>query len=93
VAQAEVQQAVLAADMPVQGGGAGAEFLGQAAHAQCRQALAVEEPDRGGHDRVPADRLLATPGRAVTPQQPVTPQQAVIPRQPVTHGAGSPRSS
>ena len=58
----QVQQAIFVADVPVQGGGAGAELLGQAAHAQRGQAVRVEQLDRGGHDRLPADRLAAAAG-------------------------------
>jgi hypothetical protein len=46
----QVEQAVLAADVPVQARGAGAQFLGHAAHAQVGQPLAVQELD-GSHDR------------------------------------------
>ena len=60
----QVEQAVFAADVPVQRGGAGAELVGELAHAQRGQALAVEELDRGGHDRVAADRVAAAAGRA-----------------------------
>ena len=38
----EVQQAVLAADVPVQRRGTGAELVAEPAHAQRGQALAVE---------------------------------------------------
>jgi hypothetical protein len=62
--QDQVEQAVLAADVPVQRRGAGAELVGELAHAQGGQALAVQELDRGGHDRGAADRLAAAAGRA-----------------------------
>ena len=60
----QVEEAVLAADVPVEGGGAGAELVGELAHAQGGQALAVEELDGGGDDRVAAYRVAAAAGRA-----------------------------
>jgi hypothetical protein len=65
VVEHEVQQAVLAADMPVQRRGAGAELLGEPSHAERCETLTVEQMDRRGHDRLPADRLAAAPGRPV----------------------------
>jgi hypothetical protein len=60
----QVEEAVLAADVPVEGGGPGAELVGELAHAQGGQALAVEELDGGGDDRVAADGVAAAAGRA-----------------------------
>src|SRR5207247_6406411 len=59
----QVEQAVLAADVPVQRRGAGPELVAEPAHAQRGQALAVEQVDRGLHDRLPADRLAPAPRR------------------------------
>src|SRR5207247_1045546 len=66
----QVQQAVLAADVPVQRRGAGPELVAEPPHAQRGQALAVEQVDRGLHDRLPADRLAPPPGRPVGPPRP-----------------------
>jgi hypothetical protein len=60
----QVEEAVLATDVPVEGGGAGTELVGELAHAQGGQALAVEEPDGGGDDRVAGHGVAAAAGRA-----------------------------
>jgi hypothetical protein len=65
VVEHQVQQAVLAADVPVQRGGPGAQLFGEPAHAERREALAVKEVDRRDHDRLPADRLAPAPGLPV----------------------------
>ena len=58
VIEEQVQQPVLAADMPVQRGGASVEFLGDAAHGQAVHSLAVKDPQRGLDDHVPVDRVM-----------------------------------
>lgn len=55
------QQVLLAGDVPVEGGRADADRLGQVAHGELAVAAAVEQVGGGGEDQVPA---VAGPGAA-----------------------------
>jgi hypothetical protein len=57
----EVEQAVLAADVAVERGGAGVELVGHAAHAEAVEAVGVEDAQRGGDDRLAGDGVAARP--------------------------------
>jgi hypothetical protein len=57
----QIQQAVLVADVPVQGGGAGVQRVRHPPHAQPFEAFAVQDLDRGLGDRLDGDRIPARP--------------------------------
>jgi hypothetical protein len=52
---------VLVTDVPVDGGGADAEAVGEIAHAEALEPDLVEEFERGTHDAVDLERI-ASPG-------------------------------
>src|SRR5207237_6400716 len=58
----QVEQAVLAADVPVQRRRASVEFVGYTAHGQAVQPFAVQDPQRGLDDRLLGDRVAAAAG-------------------------------
>jgi len=55
----QVEQPVLASDMPVEGGRPGVELVGDAAHAQLVEAVPVEQPERRLDDQLLRDRFTA----------------------------------
>ena len=63
----EIEQAVLAADVAVERGGAGIELVGDPAHAEPVEALGIEDAYGRLDDRLARDRVAARPagrGRA-----------------------------
>jgi len=59
----QVQQAVLAAHVPVQRSRAGVEVLGDPAHAQAVEPIPVEDAQRGLDDRLDRDRVAPATAR------------------------------
>ena len=56
--QQEVQQLLLVADMPVQGGGARVQLVRQPAHREALQAVALEQDEGGVDDQLAGQRAL-----------------------------------